>query len=212
MGKVKHSHSSQNSIFAMSLQYLLKEVRDEVDFLGSDKHQSFLQVDFSTLGIKHFLQGDRHNHENVKGMVMGMIKHSKMLNVTSLQWLYNISKKKLRIEFIFEFIKIDYQFLMKVARHVQSTQKRKSVKFLQYIKKSIPTAFMFYCDAKDSDTLQRSSHVCCYLFLAGCGQKWVWPFRSWNSKICCISREWIDEMSWLFCLLVDRNLGKLMLI
>ena len=69
----------------MSLQYLLKEVRDEVDFLGSDKHQSFLQVDFSTLGIKHFLQGDRHNHENVKGMVMGMIKHSKMLNVTSLQ-------------------------------------------------------------------------------------------------------------------------------
>ena len=36
----------------MSLQYLVKEVRDEVDFLNEDKHQSFLQVDFNTLIIK----------------------------------------------------------------------------------------------------------------------------------------------------------------
>ena len=36
----------------MSLRYLKKEVRDEVDFLHADKHQSFLQVDFNTLGIK----------------------------------------------------------------------------------------------------------------------------------------------------------------
>ena len=38
----------------MALQYLEKEVRDEVDFLETDKHQSFLQVDFNTLGIKVF--------------------------------------------------------------------------------------------------------------------------------------------------------------
>ena len=31
-----------------------KEVRDEVDFFDADKHQSFLQVDFNTLGIKFF--------------------------------------------------------------------------------------------------------------------------------------------------------------
>ena len=42
----------------MFLQYLKKEVRDEVDFLHSDKHQSFLQVDFNALGIKSFLQSD----------------------------------------------------------------------------------------------------------------------------------------------------------
>ena len=52
MGMVKHSQSFQNSKFAMSLQYLKKEVRDEVDFLHADKHQSFLQVHFNTLGIK----------------------------------------------------------------------------------------------------------------------------------------------------------------
>ena len=43
METVKHSQSSQNSKFAMSLQYLKKEVTDEVDFLRADKHQSFVQ-------------------------------------------------------------------------------------------------------------------------------------------------------------------------
>ena len=52
MGMVKISESSQNSKFAMSLQYLKKEVKDEVDFLLADKHQSFLKVYFKTLGIK----------------------------------------------------------------------------------------------------------------------------------------------------------------
>ena len=52
MGIVKHSQSSQNSKFAMSLQYLKREVWNEVDFLHADKHQSFLQVDFKTLDIK----------------------------------------------------------------------------------------------------------------------------------------------------------------
>ena len=45
MGMAKHFQSSQNSKFAMSLQYLKKESRDEVDFLHADKHQGFLQGD-----------------------------------------------------------------------------------------------------------------------------------------------------------------------
>ena len=48
---VKNSQSSQNSKFAMSLQYLKKEVKAEVDFLHAEfpslfqhfEHQSFLQ-------------------------------------------------------------------------------------------------------------------------------------------------------------------------
>ena len=46
----------------MSLQYLKKEVRDEVGFLHADKHQSSLQVDFNILGIRVSL--------------MAMIRHS----------------------------------------------------------------------------------------------------------------------------------------
>ena len=52
-----------------SLQYLKKEVRDEVDFLHTDKHQSFLQVDFNTLGIKV-------SYKVILSFLMGMIKHS----------------------------------------------------------------------------------------------------------------------------------------
>ena len=48
MGMVKNSQSSQNSNFAMYLQYLKKEVKAEVDFL----HTSFLKVYFNTLSIK----------------------------------------------------------------------------------------------------------------------------------------------------------------
>ena len=51
-GIARHSQSSQNRKFTMSLQYLKEEVRDEVDFLHVDKYQSFLQIDFNTLGIK----------------------------------------------------------------------------------------------------------------------------------------------------------------
>ena len=69
MGMVKHSKSHQNSWFAMSLQYLKKEVRDEVDFLHADKHQSLLQVNFNTLSIKVF-------YKVILSSLIGMIKHS----------------------------------------------------------------------------------------------------------------------------------------
>ena len=35
---------TQNNKFAISLQYLKKQVIDEVDFLHSGKHESFLQI------------------------------------------------------------------------------------------------------------------------------------------------------------------------
>ena len=47
---------------------------------------------------------------------------------------------------------------------MQSTQNRKFVKFLQYNKEKLPTAFVFYWDAKHSDSLRGSSHVSCYFF------------------------------------------------
>ena len=52
----------------MSLQYE-KNVKDKVDFLHTDKHQSFLQVYFDTLGIKV-------SHKVTLSLLMGMIKHS----------------------------------------------------------------------------------------------------------------------------------------
>ena len=91
---VKHSQGSPKSKFVISLQYLRKEVRDAADFLHADKHQSFLQVDFTILGIKV-------SYKVVLSLLMGMIKHSQSTQsnkfAISLQYL----KKKLGMEFIF---------------------------------------------------------------------------------------------------------------
>ena len=65
----KHSQSFQNSKFAMFLQYLKKKVGDEVDFLLAKKYQSFLQVDFDTLGIKV-------SYKVILLLLLCMIKHS----------------------------------------------------------------------------------------------------------------------------------------
>ena len=40
----RHPQSNQNNKFAKPLQYLKKELRNDVDFLPADKHQDFLQV------------------------------------------------------------------------------------------------------------------------------------------------------------------------
>ena len=75
----------------MSLQYLKKEVRDEVDFWHVDKHQSFLQVDFNTLGIKDA-------YKVILSLLLGMIKDSQRTQSNK----FKVSqKKKLGKEFIF---------------------------------------------------------------------------------------------------------------
>ena len=37
---VRHAQITQNQKFAISLQYLKKEVHDEVDFLHANKHEN----------------------------------------------------------------------------------------------------------------------------------------------------------------------------
>ena len=71
----------------------------------------------------------------------------------------------------FSIFDVSYRFLMKVVRHVQSTEKGNLLNFSNILRKRIATAFVFYCDAKHSDTLMGSSHVFRYLFLGSCGQK-----------------------------------------
>ena len=79
-----------NNKFAMSLQYLKREVRDEVDFLHADKVSYKLIATFQS-----FPQAWYYHYWWVWSNIL------KVLKVTSLQYLYNISKKKLGMEFIF---------------------------------------------------------------------------------------------------------------
>ena len=115
----------------MSLQYLKKEVRDELDFLRADKHQSFLQIYFNTLGIKVSYKVDTI-------IINGhfQITQSNKFAI-SLQYL----KKEVRNGGLFlhadkrqSFYKLVLSFLVEVTRHVQN---RKLVIFLQHIKKKV---------------------------------------------------------------------------
>ena len=88
---------------------------------------------------------------------MFMIKHSQSIQSYKFTMPLHYLKKEVRdgVQFLHEgkhqsFYKLVLVFLMEVARHVQSTQNRKLL-ILKYLKKkSIATAFVFYCDAKDS--------------------------------------------------------------
>ena len=130
MGIVKHSQSSQYSNFTTSLHYL-KRVRDEVDFLHADKHQSFLQVDFNTSGIKV-------SYKVILSLLMDMIKHFQSSQNKKFAICIQYLKKKVRNGYHFlhadkhqSCYKLALSFLMEVVRHVQSTQNRKLIIFLQ---------------------------------------------------------------------------------
>ena len=47
MGMIKYSQNNRRNKFAISLQYLKKEVRNRVHFLHADKHQSFYKFTLS---------------------------------------------------------------------------------------------------------------------------------------------------------------------
>ena len=74
----------------MSLQYLKKEVEDEVDFLHVDKHQSFLKVYFNTLNIKVSYMFD------IIPTLMGMFKHSQITqsNKCTISFQYLIKQAR----------------------------------------------------------------------------------------------------------------------
>ena len=86
----RNTQITQNNKFAISLQYLEKEASDEIDFLDVNKYESFLQVDFNTFLVSICYK-----------VILSWSSIQKVLKVTSLQYFYNISKKKLVMEFIF---------------------------------------------------------------------------------------------------------------
>ena len=113
---------------------------------------------------------------------------AKLIKITSVLILCNIVRKKYisdEVDFLHaekreSMLQIDTMILM--GDGLQSKQK-----MLQLLLCSI--VMQIYCDA--NNLLLGSSHVSCYLFLDSCDQKWVQPFRSWNSKIWYIIIGWV---------------------
>ena len=127
----------------------------------------------------------------------------KVLKVTSLQCLYNISKKKLWMKFIMDFIKdkkfykLDYWFLMK-ARHVQITQKGKLVKFLQYIKKKNRNSFCVLLWYKTFRYFTEFKTCLLLLVFANIPLVLILPWQSWFLVCCPGVLDWISLSCFLY--------------
>ena len=99
-----HAQNTQNNKFAISFQYLKKEVSDEVDFLHAYKHERLLQIDTMIL--------------------MGSSSIPKVSKMASLQCLCKISKKKLDMKLIFCMqmnIKILYKLISTLRKSMFPT-------------------------------------------------------------------------------------------
>ena len=77
----RHPQITQNDKFSISLQYLIKELSDEVDFLYAGKHESLLQIDTMIL--------------------MKMVKRSQSSQNSKFVMPFNISKKKSEMKLVF---------------------------------------------------------------------------------------------------------------
>ena len=142
----------------MSSQYLKKKLEMKLIFLHTNKHQSFLQVDFKNLGIKNS-QSAQSNKFTI-----------------SLQYL----KKEVRngVHFLHadkhqSFYKLALSFLMEVASYVQSTQNRNLVIFLQEIKKKLSQLLLCSILMQNIQIFYGGQFMFVVTFLIGCGQKWV---------------------------------------
>ena len=124
MGMVKYSQIPQKRKFAMSLQYLKKEVINQVVFCI----QINIKVHFNTLGIEV-------SHNVILSLLMFMVKHSQSTQSNKFAISLEYLKKEVRwFHFLHpikhqSFYKLALSFLMKVDRHVQSAQNRKFVIF-----------------------------------------------------------------------------------
>ena len=74
----RHIQITRNNKFAISLEYLKKEVSDEVDFLHADKHESLLQIDTMIL--------------------IGIVKHSQSSQNSKFTMSLQYLKKEVRDE------------------------------------------------------------------------------------------------------------------
>ena len=101
-----------------------KKVRDEVDFLHADKHQSLLQVDFNTLGIKV-------SYKVIISLLMGLAKYSQITqsNKFVISWQYLKKEVMYEVHFLHtdehqSFYKLALLLLIKVAIFAISSEKK----------------------------------------------------------------------------------------
>ena len=123
------------------LQYLKKEVNDEVYFLHTDKHRNLLQVDTIILGFCN-QACPQYLHKSMGMKVIFCLQ----INIKA-------------------FYKMIVSLWVCVARHAQSTKNNRFTISLQYLKENVKDEVDFLPDDKTRRFLQSDT-----IILGVCGQ------------------------------------------
>ena len=120
----RHAQSTQSNKFAISLQYIKKNMKGEVDFLPAGKPQKFLQIDTIILGVCSQAC-------------------SNFPKKTSLLFLCNILRENDEVMKLI-FLHVDkHESLLQIditigmVKYSQSSQNITFAMFLQYLKKQV---------------------------------------------------------------------------
>ena len=142
---------TQNSKFAIFLQFLKKNMEDKLNFLPADKDENLLQMmgmfkhsqssqnSSITMSLQYLKKEVRdevnflHGDKDQSFLQVGMTKHLQSTQ-SNKSYLYNISKQKFEMTFIFYMqinIATGIVVLMWVAGHVQITQSTSIIQNIQ---------------------------------------------------------------------------------
>ena len=143
----RHAQITQNKKFAISLQYLKKEVNDKVDLLHAGKHENLIQIDTMILMemVKHF-QSSQNSKFTISRKVdfLHTDKHQSGLEVDFNTFGTKVSNK------------VILSLLMSMIKHSQSTQ---SNKFANLCKKKKLQMEYIFC-MKINIKVSKSWHYC----------------------------------------------------
>ena len=110
----RHAQITQNNKFAISLQYLKKELLDEVDFLHVDKHESLLQIDSILMMVKY-----SQSSQNSKFAMS--LQYLKKENKDEIDFLHADKHQSfLKVYFNTLGIKVSYKIDIKINGHDQT--------------------------------------------------------------------------------------------
>ena len=138
----RHAQITQNKMSAIFLQYLKKQVNDDVDLLHAGKHENVLQIDTMIwMGmVKHF-----QSFQNSKFAIS--LQYLKNEVRDEFDFLHANKQSDLQVHFNTLGTKFSYKvilsLLMNMIKHSQSTQSNKCANLRDISKKKSEMVLIF---------------------------------------------------------------------
>ena len=139
----RQTQITQNNKFAVSLQYLTKDVSDEVAFLHAEKHKGLLKID--TMILMEIARHSRNSQTSKFSMPLQYLKKE----VRDELDFSHAGKRQSFLQFDFNTSAINVSYkvilslLIAMINHSQSTQSKKVVLSSQYHKKEVRNGVHF---------------------------------------------------------------------